>query len=94
MKNNYFKENLRKLIHELNILNKSLIKKEESYKTTDYFLDIEKNKSEITNNNKKLKLQLDKKKEKLKEFNTLSFTASAEKDKLIESNRTAKWKNL
>ena len=69
---------------ELKILNKSLIKKEESYKTTDYFLDIEKNKSEITNNNKKLKLQLDKKKEKLKEFNTLSFTASAEKDKLID----------
>ncbi len=69
---------------ELNILKKSLIKKEESYKTTDYFLDIEKNKSEITNYNKKLKLQLDKKKEKLKEFNTLSFTASAEKDKLID----------
>ncbi len=69
---------------ELNILRKSLMKKEESYKATDYFLDIEKNKSEITNNNKKLKLQLDKKKEKLKEFNTLSFTASTEKDKLID----------
>ena len=57
--------------------------KEGSYKTTDYFLNIEKEKEHITNKNKKLKQKLVNDKEKLKEFNTLALSANSERDKLI-----------
>ena len=57
---------------ELDALNKSLDEKENNYKTTDYFLHLEKNKSIISDANTKKKMQIKKDKEQLKQFNSLS----------------------
>ena len=62
-------KNLVEIKDELNLLKATLNKKEKKYKNTDYFLGIEKNKSNITNKKKQTKVKLEKEKKKLIEFN-------------------------
>ena len=76
-------KNLVEIKDELNLLKATLNDKEKKYKNTDYFLGIEKNKSNITNKKKQTKVKLEKEKKKLIEFNKLLDSASLEKNKLI-----------
>ena len=76
MKKQLLKKSFIEIQDELAILKKSLEQKEIKYKATDYFLDTEKNKSQITKKKLRKKHQLEKYKEKFQEFSSLSYSAS------------------